>query len=307
MTKRLFRHDHPILTGCLLLGLLMVVFWGGITFFIGSLIRPSKAELFRAKEGIGVIELTGVIVSADETITQLTEFRQQPNIKAIVLRIDSPGGAVGASQELYEEVKRTNAVKPVVASLGSVAASGGFYAALGATRIVASPGTLTGSMGVILKFANLEELFSKIGYKSEVVKSGRLKDIGSPSRPMSAEEREMLQALIDDVHGQFVRAVAESRKLPEDTVGALADGRIFSGAQAKEFKLIDSFGNLNDAALMAAGLAGLDTKVMPHLIYPEEKGFSLLSLLTGEAGQALLNTTRLPTPVLAYEWAVSAL
>lgn len=307
MTKRLFRQEHPILTGCLLLGLLMVAFWGGITFFVGSLFRPSKAELFHGKEAIGVIELNGVIIAADETIAQLTEFRKQENIRAIVLRIDSPGGAVGASQELYEEVKRTDKVKPVVASMASVAASGGLYAALGARKIVANPGTLTGSMGVILKFANLEELFQKIGYKSEVVKSGRLKDIGSPSRPITAEEREMLQAMIDDVHSQFIKAVAESRKLPEEAVRAIADGRIFSGAQAKELKLIDQFGNLNDAVLLAASLAGLDPKTMPELIYPEEHEFSLFSLLAGETGQALLNKTRLQTPVLAYEWAVSPL
>lgn len=307
MTKRLFRQEHPILTGCLLLGLLMVVFWGGITFFVGSLFhRPDKGKLFHG-EGIGVIEVTGVIVSADETLAQLTEFREADEIKAIVLRIDSPGGAVGASQELYEEVKRTNAVKPVVASMGSVAASGGLYAALGAGRIVANPGTLTGSMGVILKFANLEELFHKIGYKSEVVKSGHLKDIGSPSRPLTEEERVILQAMIDDVHGQFIKAVAESRKLPEEAVRAIADGRIFSGAQAKELKLIDQFGNMNDAVLLAAQLAGLDTKKMPELIYPEKDEFSLLSLLAGESGQALLNKTRFATPVLAYEWAVSPL
>jgi len=194
-----------------------------------------------------------------------------------------------------------------VASMGSVAASGGLYAALGAGKIVANPGTLTGSMGVILKFANLEELFHKIGYKSEVVKSGHLKDIGSPSRPLTAEEREMLQAMIDDVHGQFIRAVAESRKLPEETVRAMADGRVFSGAQAKSLKLIDQFGNLNDAVLLAAQLAGLDTKTMPDLVYPEKGEFSLLSLLAGETGQSLLNKTRWQTPALAYEWAVSPL
>jgi protease-4 len=307
MMKRLFRQEHPVLTGCLLLGLLMVVFWGGITFFVGSLLhRPGKGALPH-KEGIGVVELTGVIIAADETIAQLTEFREQKNIRAIVLRIDSPGGAVGASQELYEEVRRTNAVKPVVASMGSVAASGGLYAALGAGRIVANPGTLTGSMGVILKFANLEELFHKIGYKSEVVKSGRLKDIGSPSRPLNEEEREMLQTMIDDVHGQFVKAVAESRKLPEEAVHAVADGRIFSGAQARELKLIDQFGNLNDAVLLAAELAGMDTTTMPKLIYPEQHDFSLWSLLAGAPGRALLDKTRLQTPVLAYEWTVSPL
>lgn len=301
MSERLFRQRHPVFTGILVLGAIMLFFWGGITFFVSSLTRPSQAELFK-KEGIGVIEIKGVIVEAEEIIANLIDFREDDKVKAIVLRIDSPGGTVGASQEVYEEVRRTGESKPIVASMGSVAASGGLYVALGAKRIIASPGTLTGSMGVIFKFANLEGLFDKIGYKSEVVKSGRLKDIGSSSRPMTEEERRLLQGVIDIVHMQFVGAAVESRSLPEEDVRKIADGRIFSGQQAKEYGLVDELGNFSDAVMMAAGLAGMKTEGMPDLIYPQEEEFSILRLMTGKNSQSLLQHSAVCGPVLAYEW-----
>ncbi|MFA7383597.1 MAG: signal peptide peptidase SppA [Desulfurivibrionaceae bacterium] len=279
----------------------MLFFWGGITFFVTRLTGPSRAELF-LQEGIGVIEVKGVILEAEETIEHLVAFREEPKIKGIVLRIDSPGGAVGASQEIYDEVRRTKAIKPVVVSMGSVAASGGLYVSLGASKIVANPGTLTGSMGVILKFVNLEGLFGKIGYKSEVVKSGRMKDIGSSSRPMTDEERQMLQGMIDNVQSQFVQAVSESRSLPVAEVRKIADGRIFSGQQAKEYGLIDQLGNFSDAVMLAAELAGIKTEKMPELIYPQEKDFSFLRLITGKKSESLLQQTGLSGPMLAYEW-----
>lgn len=301
MPQGLFRHKHPVLTGLLVLGGIMLFFWGGITLFVASLTSPAKSELF-LKEGIGVIEVKGVILEAEEILENLVAFREEPKIRAIVLRIDSPGGAVGASQEIYDEIRRTGKVKPVVASLGSVAASGGLYVSLGAGKIVANPGTLTGSMGVILKFANLEGLFDKIGYKNEVVKSGRLKDIGSPSRPMTAEERQMLQGMIDIVQSQFVQAVAESRSLPAEQVRKIADGRIFSGEQAKEYGLVDQLGNFSDAVMLAAELAGMKDEKMPELIYPQEEDFSFLRLMAGKNSESLLQQTGLSGPMLAYEW-----
>src|SRR3989339_20584 len=301
MSQGLFRHKHPVFTGLLVLGAIMLFFWGGITFFVTSLTGPSKSELF-SKEGIGVIEVKGVILEAEETIENLVAFREEPKIKGSVLRIDSPGGAVGASQEIYDEVRRTSTLKPVVVSMGSVAASGGLYVSLGASKIVANPGTLTGSMGVILKFVNLEGLFGKIGYKSEVVKSGRMKDIGSSSRPMTDEERQMLQGMIDNVQGQFVQAVAESRSLPVAEVRKIADGRIFSGQQAKEYGLVDQLGNFSDAVMLAADLAGIKSEKMPELIYPWEKDFSFLRLITGNKSESLLQQTGLSGPMLAYEW-----
>jgi len=279
----------------------MLFFWGGITFFVTRLTGPAKSELF-LKEGLGVIDVKGVILESEEILANLVAFREEPKIKGIVLRIDSPGGAVGASQEIYDEVRRTSKVKPVVASMGSVAASGGLYVSLGAGKIVANPGTLTGSMGVILKFANLEGLFDKIGYKNEVVKSGRLKDIGSPSRPMTGEERQMLQGMIDNVQEQFVQAVSESRSLPVAEVRKIADGRIFSGQQAKEYGLVDRLGNFSDAVMLAAELAGITSDKMPELIYPREDDFSFLRLMTGKNSESLLQQTGLSGPLLAYEW-----
>lgn len=279
-----------------------MMFLGGITFFVSVLSSgDDNGDLFSSREGVGVVDIKGVIVSSEEIVRRLSRMRESSSIKAVILRIDSPGGAVGASQEIYQEVKRTNETKPVVASLGSIAASGGYYAAIGAAQIIANPGTMTGSLGVILKFANLEELFDKIGYRSETVKSGALKDIGAPDRPMSETERQLLQELIDSVHGQFVKAVATSRSLDEQEVRALADGRIFSGEQAQGLGLIDELGNFTDAALAAAKLGGLG-EGMPHLIYPREEDFSLVTLLFGKNSKEMVTRSMMHTPLLSYEW-----
>lgn len=279
------------------------LFLGGISLLFSSIIsHGSKGDLFSKKDGIGVIELKGMIVTSEEVLSNLTSFRHNQNIKSIILRIDSPGGAVGASQEIFEEVKRTNEVKPVVASMGSMGASGGYYAALGAEKIMANPGTMTGSIGVIVKFPNLAGLFEKIGYKSEVIKSGAMKDVGAPNRALSEEERALMQGLIDNVYNQFVQAVVENRTLTEEIVRKLADGRIYSGEQAFEAGLIDELGNFTDAISMAAELGGLDPK-KPELIYPvSEKRFSLLNLLTGSNEQSLLEGFMPEYPVLSFEW-----
>ncbi|MDA8165588.1 MAG: signal peptide peptidase SppA [Desulfobacteraceae bacterium] len=301
MTEGSFRQRHPVILGFLILGVMFLLFWGGMTFFLARVLGHGRGELFAGQNSVGIVELKGLIISSEDTIRQLTDFRNNPAIKAIVLRIDSPGGAVGASQEIYAEVKRTSQVKPVVASMASVAASGGFYAAMGARKILANPGTLTGSIGVIVKFANLQDLFEKIGYKSEVIKSGKLKDMGSPDRELTPEERQVLQGVIDTVHHQFVADVAASRHLPEAKVAALADGRIFAGETAKQLGLIDGFGNFTDAVKLAASMGGLDTK-NPHLVYPEERGFSLLNLLMGGEKAELFGRFLRNGPTLAYEW-----
>jgi len=306
MTHQRFRRRHPVFSGLLILAGIFLLFWGGIRVLVTSATRPEQSGIFSLRKGIGVIELTGVLVSSEEILHNLTEFRQDDDVKAIVLRIDSPGGAVGASQEVYTEVQRTNKVKPVVASLGSVAASGGYYAALGAERIIANPGTITGSIGVIIKFMNFSALFDKIGFRSEVVKSGKLKDMGAPDRPVTEEERALLQGLIDNVHSQFVEAVVVSRHLAEETVRAMADGRIFSGEQAREQGLIDDFGNFTDAVMLAASLGGLDTDhKMPRLIYPAQKDFPFLELLRSEGSDSLWNHFISRFPGLFYEWSLS--
>jgi len=297
-----FRQKHPILLGLFILTGIFFLFLGGISLLFSSIIsHGSKTDLFAKKEGVGIVELTGLIVSSEQVLKHLTEFRNSPNVKAIVLRIESPGGAVGAAQEIYEEVKRTNGVKPVVASMGSMGASGGYYAALGAKSIMANPGTMTGSIGVIVKFPNLEGLFEKIGYKSEVIKSGPLKDIGASNRPLSEEERNIMQDLIDNVYGQFVRDVAAARSLPEETIYELADGRIYTGEQAEAVGLIDKLGNFTDAITLAADLGGLDTED-PQLIYPKvDRKFSLLNLLTS-AERSLADNFLPVYPILSFEW-----
>lgn len=234
---------------------------------------------------VGVIEVNGVIDSSREIIEQLVDFRDNEAIKALVLRVDSPGGGVAPSQELHEEIRKFAEIKPVVVSMGSVAASGGYYVAVPAQRIVANPGTITGSIGVIMEFANLQQLLEKIGLRSEVVKSGNHKDIGSPLRPMSAADRQILQTMIDDVHDQFVTAVAEGRQLDIVKVRAIADGRIFSGRQALAAGLVDELGNLQDAIAIAGKLGGIEGE--PDVVYPPEEKPRLIDYLVQEAASGL--------------------
>ena len=296
-----FRQKHPILLGLFILTGIFFLFLGGVSLLISSLIsHDSQTDIFSSKEGVGIVELKGLIVSSEQTLKHLTEFRHDPNVKSVVLRIDSPGGSVGASQEIYKEVMRTNEVKPVIASMGSMGASGGYYAALGAENIIANPGTMTGSIGVIVKFPNLEGLFEKIGYRSEVIKSGPLKDVGASNRPMSEEERKLMQDLIDNVYGQFVRDIAAARDMEEDIIRELADGRIYTGEQALEVGLIDSLGNFTDAITIAADMGGLDVED-PRLIYPKvDRKFSLFNLLTN--AESLVDNFVPLYPILSFEW-----
>lgn len=280
---------------------LTILFFGGITFFASTLLQKKTNYLLGVSNSIGVIDIKGVITDAEAVLADLESFRQEGGIKAVVVRIDSPGGAVGASQELFMAIRRLSREKPVVASMGSVAASGGFYAALGAQKIVAAPGTLTGSMGVIIKFANLEQIFDKIGYQSQVVKSGQYKDMGSPDRSLTEAELTLLQELINSVHGQFVGDIAESRALSVAEVGKLADGRIFSGEQALEYGLIDELGNFHDAVRLAAKLAKM-SRELPNLVYPPRESSGLLGILLGKAPHQLWEGFALGTPILSYEW-----
>lgn len=227
-------------------------------------------------EKVALIRIEGPILDAKDTIDELKGHLKDPSIKAIVLRIDSPGGAVAPSQEIYEEVRKAVSKKKVVISMGSVAASGGYYIASPATRIVANPGTLTGSIGVIMEIPNIEGLMNKIGVKTEVIKSGRHKDLASMFRGIKKEEREILQNVLDNVHEQFIRAVAEGRSMLPDDVKKIADGRIFTGEQALKAGLIDELGNLEDAIKTAAKLAGI--KGEPTVVSKEEK-LSLVNLL----------------------------
>lgn len=235
------------------------------------------------EEGVGYVEVKGPILEAEETIKQLQDLRKKTNVKAVVLRIDSPGGVVGPSQEIHEEVKKLAAKKKVVVSMGSIAASGGYYVAVPATTIYANAGTITGSIGVLMKMSNIEGLLGKVGMQAFIIKSGRFKDTGSPIRKMTPEDRAILQGVIDNLHGQFVKSVAEGRKLPPEEVRRLADGRVYTGEQALALKLIDRIGTLQDAVDEAGRLAGI--KGEPKLILPPKKRKLLRDLLVeGAAG-----------------------
>jgi protease-4 len=257
MKKRPFLVASGLLAGLFVFFLVLAV---TVASFLG---RPTN---FVIGDKIGVIEVYGVIADSRKIIEQLHDFRDNDGIKAVVLRVDSPGGGVGPSQEIHDEVKAVDALKPVVVSMGSVAASGGYYISASAREIIANPGTITGSIGVIMEFTNFRELLDKIGLSSVVVKSGEYKDIGSPAREMTVAEREILQALIDDVHGQFVASVAEGRQLDEEVVRTIANGSIFSGRRAMEMGLVDRMGNLEVAIKRAAELAGIDGE--PKVVYP---------------------------------------
>ena len=230
------------------------------------------------EDRIGLIRVEGVILDAKDTVADLKRFGDSSSIKAIVLRIDSPGGGVVPSQEIHDAVQRVRNKqnKTVVASMGTVAASGGYYIAAAADRIIANPGTLTGSIGVIMELVNLEGLLKKVGVEGVVVKSGHYKDIGSPFRKMGTDDRRILQAVMDDVHDQFIEAVAEGRSLDIAAVRTLADGRIFTGRQAVEAKLVDELGDLDDAVRIAADMVGIEGE--PTLVEPKKR-FSIKEII----------------------------
>ncbi len=268
--------------------LLRKILWvvgGGLgLLFLVNILLPDLD--FSGEDRIALIRIEGVILDAQETLGELKKFSENPSVKAIVLRIDSPGGGVVPSQEIYDAVRRvrTKSNKAVIASMGSVAASGGYYIAAATDRIVANPGTLTGSIGVIMEMANVEGLLQKIGVEGVVVKSGKYKDVGSPLRKMNDEERGLLQTVMDDVHKQFIEAVAEGRSLEVPEVQALADGRIFTGRQAKAAKLVDELGNLDDAIQLAADVVGIEGE--PKVI-EQRRRFSIRELLESKLSSVL--------------------
>lgn len=244
---------------------------------------------------IALVRIEGPIVDSKESLEEIKDYVKNASIKAIVLRIDSPGGAVAPSQEIYEEVRKAVAKKKIVVSMGSVAASGGYYIASPATKIVANPGTLTGSIGVIMEIPNVEGLMNKIGVKTEVIKSGRHKDIASIFRGIRKEDREILQDVLDNVHEQFITAVAEGRKMLRDDVKKIADGRIFTGEQALKIGLVDQLGNLEDAIKTAANLAGI--KGEPVMVTKKES-WSFINVLRGKVPKEL--TDILPSVKIKY-------
>jgi protease-4 len=237
-------------------------------------------------EKVALIRISGIIIDSTNVIEELKEYSKDSSIKAVVIRIDSPGGGVAPSQEIYEEIIKIKQKKKVIASMGSVAASGGYYISSPADKIVANAGTLTGSIGVIMEIPNMEGLMEKIGVKTQVIKSGKHKDIASVFKSMTSEEKQILQNVLDDVHNQFIKAVSDGRRMEFEEIKELADGRIFTGKMAKEMGLVDELGNLEDAIMLAGELTGI--KGEPQVVTKKEK-FSLLDLLRGEIPKNLIS------------------
>ncbi len=264
--------------------LLILIVGVGLLFLL--LVARGLVQSAPIGDKVAVIDIMGVISRTDPVIDQIHQYRDDQTVKAIVLRINTPGGSVAPVQEIYSELNKLE--KPIVASMGSTAASGGYYIAAIADEIFANPGTLTGSIGVIMQFTKLKGLYEKIGLEQQVVKSGKFKDTGSSIRDMTDEERALLQTTLDDVHSQFIDAVFEGRQahLTREDVVALADGRVFSGQQAFEHKLVDKLGNLPDAIDRAGELGGISGE--PKVLRTKRKP-SMLERMLGVKGKENLD------------------
>jgi protease-4 len=287
-----------------ILGMLTIVAIG-FTLLVFSLIPRSfqRAETITIGSGdkIALVELEGIIYQSEDIVRQLKKYRKDTSIKGIVFRVNSPGGGVVASQEIYEETRKTrDSGKPVVVSMGSLAASGGYYVSCGASRLVANPGTLTGSIGVISEFLQLHEALDKLGIDVKTIKSGKLKDAGSISRKMTDADERYFQDLMDDVHRQFIHVVETERGLSHEQAIAISDGRVFTGKEAFTAGLIDTLGTYEDAISIAAELAGIEGE--PAIVRERRRG--MFESLFGEVGKSIsgLKQEVLDRPVLSYRF-----
>lgn len=271
-----------------------------ILLAIGSALLPDR---WKSPSGeIALVRIQGMLMDSQNIVRQLSDYRYNPGVRGIILRIDSPGGAVAPAQEIYNEIMKLRAEhKTVYASMGTVAASGGDYIACAADYVLANPGTLTGSIAAVMAFSNVEELTNKIGVKPVVIKSGKYKDVGSPMRTMKPEEQKLLQNVVDDVHQQFVQAVAKGRGLPVSQVSEIADGRIMTGQQALKLKLIDEVGGLEKTIDLLAKKLGIAGR--PKVIEEKEKtpffDWLLQSSFSGGLAKTLMPA---PFPRLQYIW-----
>ncbi len=288
----------PILIGIFLVGALAGVFFL-LSLFLASILGLNGK--IAKSDKIAIINIESIITQSSNTVRQIKKYADDKSIKAIVLRIDSPGGGVAPSQEIYSEILkvRKNSNKIVVTSMGNLAASGGYYIACASDKIVANPGTLTGSIGVIMTFSNIEELMKKIGLKTEIIKSGEFKDIGSPMREFTEKEKKLLQGVIDDVYDQFVNAVSVGRSIAVQKVKELSDGRIFTGRQAFEIGLVDKLGSLEEAIKLAAELVGIEGK--PKIVSEKKERNLLFKLLENKVLSYLPKQLHI-IPGLQYLW-----
>ena len=266
-----------------------------LAFRLGAL--STNTYLEAPGEKVGIVKITGPIISSESINIQLEKFKNRKDISAIVLRIDSPGGLVAPTQEIYEKVKSIRGVKPIVSSMGSVAASGGYYIALGSDTLIANPGTIVGSIGVIMNYPIATELLDKVGIKFETVKSGGLKDVGSYSREVTDADRRHLNEMVTNIHSQFVKAVEDNRSINRSELIKLADGRVFTGLQSKDLGLVDVLGTFEDAVILAGTLG--DIKGKPKTVEINKKNNSLFDLFTSNLEQA---TSSWFDELPAYRW-----
>jgi len=257
---------------CTILAILIFVIPALVMMF-GAIEDGSKLSTSGKKKMVAVVEVTGAIMESKEVLEKLYKQIENPEVKGIVLRVDSPGGAVGPAQEIYSAVKQLKSRKPIVASMGAVAASGGLYVALGASKIFCQPGTLTGSIGVIMQLPNFTEVTRKIGVDMITIKSGELKDAGNSFRAMTDDERKYFESTISRAHSDFIDAVAAGRSLERDKVLEFADGRVLLGSDAKNLKLVDEYGDIYDAARAVFEILGepLKENELPKLYYPKDR------------------------------------
>ncbi len=292
--------------------LLWIIGGGGVfVFFIlcllalAALFSDNSSDAFAfSSNQVAVLDLEGQIEDSKEFIDQLKEYGNRSGVRSVVIRVNSPGGGVAASQEIYQAIKkfRSETKKKVVVSMASVAASGAYYAACAADSIFANPGTITGSIGVVAEWYNYGDLLRWARVQNIVIKSGELKDAGSPTRPLTEVEKVYFESLIGDMYGQFVSAVASSRKMKAEDVRKLADGRVYTGKQAKANKLVDQLGTYQDAIAAAAKMGGISGS--PKIISPAKKSLSLVDLLLrGGASALALNSDRSQSHIrFEYLW-----
>jgi protease-4 len=285
-----------VFIGLVFVGVCFLLFAQALKF------RTGEYTSYGSGDKIAIVDINDVIFQSEKPVEQIKKFREDKSIKAIILRINSPGGGVAASQEIYEEVKRTrDSGKLVVVSMGSIAASGGYYIACGSNLIVANPGTLTGSIGVIMQFINFKDLAEKLGIKHTTVKSGDLKDSGNPFRDVNKLDSIYFRDIIDNTYGQFIDVVAKERKMHKDTLMKYANGRVFTGLQAKEYGLVDSLGTFEDAIRITSKMAGIEGE--PRIIR-EKKRISIFEELIGTELEDVtdIKNRLFEEPILQYKF-----
>lgn len=277
----MFARRHPFLFFLIIvLTCFTIMFFGLVAFMSLGLKFVNNQFVYQDTSfggNIGIVEIDGMILSSKKIIKHIKAFQKDDQIKAIILRINSPGGGIAPSQEIYQEIMKIKMDKKIITSMGSVAASGGYYIASATNGIVANPGTITGSIGVIMEYANIMEIVKKIGISPVVIKSGEFKDMGSPLKKLTDSEKKIFQDLVDELHLQFVKDAAFARDIDVKAMADIADGRVYTGQKALELKLIDRLGNLDDAVQWAGKLADIQEELKP--VYPKEDKITFIKKL----------------------------